>query len=54
MWAGWAVTIAAGIGLLYLPVATFGSLGDYAKIFLWGTAAGAGATLAQRYINVYK
>ena len=49
---GWGVTIVGGLAFLYLPSATFGSWADYAKTLLWGTAVGAGATLAQRYLTV--
>jgi hypothetical protein len=51
---GWMVTLGAGMALLYLPVPAFGSVSDYAKVLLWGTAVGEGATLAQRYLTTLR
>ena len=42
--------VASGMSLLYFPKETFGSVGDYLSVALWGTAVGEGVQLARRLL----
>jgi hypothetical protein len=43
-----ALVVLSGMSVLYVGNATFGSLGDYLAIALWGTVLGQGLNLARR------
>jgi hypothetical protein len=43
-------TILGGMATLYFPSPTFGSLGDYAGVVLWGTAFGKGADAVAKFL----
>lgn len=43
-----AITVLGGMSALYFPAPTFGALGDYAGMFLWGTAVGKGADVVAK------
>lgn len=43
-------TILGGMAAVYFPSPTFGSLGDYASVLLWGTAFGKGADAVAKYL----
>lgn len=44
--------VASGMSLLYFSKATFGGIGDYLSVALWGTAVGEGVQLARRLLPV--
>jgi|GEM_PF-4385825 len=44
------IVVLTGLSVLYFSNPTFGSLGDYAKMLLWGSGVGEGVQLARRLI----
>lgn len=44
------IVVLTGMSLLYFTDETFGSLGDYVKVLLWGSAVGEGVQLARRIV----
>lgn len=47
-WAAGFLVLLSGLSALYFTNATFGSLGDYLGVFLWGSVVGTGVTIARR------
>lgn len=43
-------TVLGGMAAVYFPSPTFGSLGDYASVVLWGTAFGKGADAVAKFL----
>lgn len=43
-------TVLGGMAAVYFPSPTFGSLGDYASVILWGTAFGKGADAVAKFL----
>ncbi|WP_394837163.1 hypothetical protein LVJ94_09675 [Pendulispora rubella] len=44
------LVVLAGMSVLYFPNPSFGSLGDYATMLLWGTGVGEAVQLARRLV----
>jgi hypothetical protein len=44
----WDATTGTGMSAVYFANSTFGSLGDYLSIALWGSTATAGTALVRR------
>jgi hypothetical protein len=47
---GGTLTVLSGLSALYFTKATFGTVGDYVSLFLWGSAFGSAAEAAKKYL----